>query len=169
MFVSQRLKQAGTTQLFQACVAASRNCIWRGTWIKYPGGPISYSWPPCGCTARQQGTGRLPPARGGWEGGRARQTLPAGGLCSPQSQPRRSHSFIRFPFVGPFPPPCPRKPIPEQVKPVAGLRPTTPSPRVGQVHLRVSHAARIRLFVSHSLAHFPSASQEAYRRAGKTG
>ena len=47
-------------------------------------------------------------------------------------------------------------------------QPSHTLPRAGQVHLRVSHAARIRLFVSPSLAHFPSASQEAYPRAGET-
>jgi len=43
-----------------------------------------------------EGTGRLPAGRG--------LGKPGFPICSPQSQPCRSHSFIRFPFVGPFPP-----------------------------------------------------------------
>jgi len=46
--------------------------------------------------------------------------------------------------------------------------PSQTLPRAGSVHFRVRHTLRIRLFVSHSLAHFPSASQEAHSRAGET-
>ncbi len=62
---------------------------------------------------------------------------------------------------------------PSQTLPAGGLfpgraSPSTTLPRAGYVYLRVRHAARIRLFVSHSLAHFPSTSQEAYPGAGET-
>ncbi len=51
------------------------------------------------------------PGRGQGRGAAAplRPNPPARGLCSPQSQAHLAHSFIRFPFVGPFPPPASRE------------------------------------------------------------
>jgi len=120
--------------------------------------------------------GGLFPGRGQGRGGAAplRPNPPAGGLCSHQTVMRMGHNAAMTmghlwegrPLPGPPPLgegtgrlPAGRGAVRQAHRRWGNLV----SP---YVHLR--HTLRIRLFVSHSLTHFPSASQKALSRAGET-
>ncbi len=62
-----------------------------------------------------------------WEGC-ALPNPPARGLCSPQSQAHLEHSFIRFPFVGPFPLCVPGSPFQSRCNPLKGCALPHPPP-----------------------------------------
>ncbi len=80
----------------------------------------------CGCAAQHRNENNY-----SWEGF-ALPNPPAGRLCSPQSQAHLAHSFIRFPFVGPFPPRVPGSPFQSRCNPLKGCAlPNPPRGRVG--------------------------------------
>ena len=88
-------------------------------------------WVGVGQEWRRASTPKPSPLAGCFLGGRS-PPKPSRGRAMFTSESATPLAFVySFPIRWPISPLRPRKPIPEQVKPVAGLRPPQPSPRAG--------------------------------------